>query len=92
MEGNIEIYEELRKDGHTEEQALKEAKAFTRASSSNVRDVATKSELKIALLEFAKEYKLDLLNFKINLLMAGVTAGFGYMFKLLIDILARLPK
>lgn len=52
-------------------------------------DFVTKKDLKISLLEFAKEYKLDLINLKLNLLIIGTASAFGYILKILFEILKK---
>ena len=100
MRDKLEIYESLRKQGHTEEQALSETKAFLSPSNGNIDELVTKKDLKIAFLEFkemfSKEYKLESLNIKMNLIVFGMIpimmGCFGYIFKLLWEISSRLSK
>ena len=95
---DIKTYETLRKNGHTEEQALFEAKTYFKPHK-NDDEYVTKKDLKIALMEFAEKYKLGLINFKMNAifwalgaLFTGIATGLWYVFKLLIEILGRLPS
>jgi hypothetical protein len=68
-----------------------------------LNDTVTKKDLKITMLEFAKEYKLEWINTKINFILwiiaAAYPACFGYvMYKLdiintiLFQIMEKLPK
>ena len=54
-------------------------------------EFVTKKDLKIALLEFAKEYKLDLINLKLNLIIVGTVSAYGFLFKILLEILRKMP-
>lgn len=71
--------------------------------SSDENKALTKKDLKISLLEFAKEYKLDWMNTKINFLLwivgAGIPAVFGYLlyridgiYTILFQIVEKFPK
>ena len=71
--------------GETDEQA------FLKATNDDMHNLVTRYELKLAFLEFAKEYKLDTINLKLNFLIAAIIGGFGYGFKLLMDIASRIP-
>lgn len=60
-------------------------------------EYATKKDLKIALLEFAKEYKLEWMNIKLNLLIwglgllfTGCGTCFGFILKILLEIQSKI--
>ena len=90
----VEKYKDLRQSGHTEEQAINEAKDFV--EFSDIGQFVTTKDLKIFLFEFAEKYKLEALNLKVNIILWAVPFIFGtlgFVIKLLMtDIIPNLPK
>ena len=84
-------YKHLREKGLSEEDAV-ESLSFDKKDEDT--NVSTK-DLKIAFLEFAKEYNLDLINAKLNwvfVILTFMAGAFGGVFLMLFDISSRLPK
>lgn len=77
--------------------------ALSHQIDESTKGFVTKKDLKISLFEFAKEYKLEWMNVKINFILwligAGIPACLGYLFyklegvnHILFQIIERLPK
>jgi hypothetical protein len=97
MEHNelLNRYKSLREKGVGEQEAMEAIGIGELLNPENHDKSVTAKDLKIALLEFAKEYKLDMINIKINFIFIILTlmlGAFGGVFKMLFDISARLPK
>jgi hypothetical protein len=94
----LKIYKDHLAGGFTEQEsmaatkALDEAEIMFRCSSDNIDELATKKDLKIALLEFAKEYKLEWMNIKINVILWTLSLSIPAIIGILVTILLRLPK
>jgi hypothetical protein len=72
-----------------EKEPVEDIKRHT-ASNNRRDDLVTEKDIKISLFEFAKEYKLEAMNVKLNILIGIVIGGFGYGFKYLMDMNAAL--
>jgi hypothetical protein len=101
MEHNelLNRYKSLREKGVGEHEAMEAIGIGELLNPENHDKSVTAKDLKIALLEFAKEYKLDLVNIKLKFILwalgailAFMLSGFGIVFKMLFDISVKLPK
>lgn len=80
MRNELDTYEELRKSGHSEEDALKEAKFFSKPSNGNVDDLVTGKDLKIALLEFREDMTKEFNKIHLKLSSLGLKMTFVLWF------------